>query len=44
MYSGLALLLDIYYPENPNGYGVIHVSGSGFTEPLSLDAGMLNHS
>jgi len=44
MYSGLALLMDIYYPENPNGYGIIHVSGSGFTEPLSLDAGMLNHS
>ena len=24
MYSGLALLMDIYYPKNPNGYGVIH--------------------
>ena len=44
MYSGLALLMDVYYPENPNGYGIIHISGSGWTRPLSLDAGMLNHS
>jgi len=43
MYSGLALLMDVYYPENPNGYGVIHVSGSGWTKPLSLDAQMLSH-
>ena len=44
MYSGLALLMDIYYPENPNGYGIIHISGSGWSRRLSLDAGMLNHS
>ncbi|MEQ8553676.1 MAG: alpha/beta hydrolase [Cyclobacteriaceae bacterium] len=43
MYSGLALLMDVYYPENPNGYGVIHISGSGWTKPLSYDAGLLNH-
>ncbi len=43
MYSGLALLLDVYYPENPNGYGVIHISGSGWARPLGLDAKMLNH-
>jgi len=43
MYSGLALLLDVYYPENPNGYGVIHISGSGWARPLGLDATMLNH-
>ncbi len=43
MYSGLALLLDVYYPENPNGYGVIHISGSGWARPLGLDARMLNH-
>lgn len=43
MYSGLALLMDIYYPENPNGYGVIHISGSGWTKPLSYDARLLNH-
>ena len=43
MFSGLALLLDVYYPEHPNGYGIIHISGSGWTRPLSLDATMLNH-
>ena len=43
MYSGLALLLDVYYPENSNGYGVIHISGSGWARPLGLDAKMLNH-
>ena len=26
MYSGLALLMDVYYPEKPNGYGIIHIS------------------
>ena len=43
MYSGLALLLDVYYPENANGYAVIHISGSGWARPLGLDAKMLNH-
>jgi len=44
MYSGLALLMDVYHPENPNGYGIIHISGSGWTRDLSLDAGLLNHA
>ena len=43
MYSGLALLMDVHYPETPNGIGLIHVSGSGFTKPLSLNAQPLNH-
>jgi acetyl esterase/lipase len=30
MYSGLALLMDVHYPANPNGYGVIFISGSGW--------------
>ena len=38
MYSGLALLMDVYYPEKPNGYGIIFISGSGWTRELSLDA------
>lgn len=38
MYSGLALLMDVHYPEQPNGIGLIHVSGSGWSAPLSLDA------
>ena len=31
MYSGLALLLDVHYPEKPNGYGLVFISGSGWT-------------
>ena len=38
MYSGLGLLMDVYQPENPNGYGIIHIAGSGWSRPLSLDA------
>jgi hypothetical protein len=38
MYSGLALLLDVYHPEESNGYGSVHISGSGWSAPLSPDA------
>lgn len=38
MYSGLALTMDVYQPENPNGRGVVFISGSGWTRGLSLDA------
>ena len=41
MYSGAALLLDIYKPARPNGYGIIHVSGSGWTAPLAYGAAEL---
>ncbi len=44
MYSGLALLLDIYHPDQPNGYGLIHISGSGWRAPLGLDARPLKES
>lgn len=30
MYSGLALLMEVYHPEKPNGYGVGFISGSGW--------------
>src|SRR5688572_15504174 len=30
MHSGLALLMDVYHPANPNGYGVVYISGSGW--------------
>jgi len=30
MYSGTALLLDVYRPAKPNGFGVVFVAGSGF--------------
>jgi len=38
MYSGLALLMDIHHPEEANGYGLVHISGSGWSAPLGLDA------
>jgi acetyl esterase/lipase len=34
MYSGTALLMDVYYPAAPNGLGVVFVPGSGWaSEP-----------
>jgi len=44
MVSGLALVMDVHYPENPNGYGIIHVSGSGWRRPLTYDAPQLSES
>ena len=38
MYSGLALLMDVHYPEKPNGYGVIFISGSGWSAPQEYSA------
>jgi acetyl esterase/lipase len=44
MYSGLALLMDVHYPESANGYGIIFVPGSGFHTPLAYDAAPLKES
>ena len=30
MCSGAALLLDVYRPAKPNGFGIVFVAGSGF--------------
>src|SRR5439155_22571538 len=38
MYSGLALLMDVHYPEKPNGYGVIFISGSRWSAPQEYAA------
>lgn len=38
MHSGLALLLDVHTPAEPNGYGVIFISGSGWQAPTTYDA------
>jgi acetyl esterase/lipase len=37
MYSGLALLMDVYTPENSNGYGIIFINGSGWHAGLELN-------
>jgi acetyl esterase/lipase len=44
MHSGLALLMDVHYPEKPNGYGVIFIAGSGWHRPLAHDAPALKDS
>jgi acetyl esterase/lipase len=41
MHSGLALVMDVYKPSKPNGYGIVFISGSGWTRELSQDAQML---
>ncbi len=38
MYSGAALLMDVHRPANPNGYGIIFVSGSGWTAAMAYSA------
>jgi len=38
MYSGLALLMDVYYPDSPNGAGVIAIPGSGWQSELGYGA------
>lgn len=38
MYSGAALLMDVHRPANPNGYGIVYISGSGWTAPLAYSA------
>src|SRR5262245_52316951 len=44
MYSGLALLMDVHRPSHPNGYGIIFVSGSGWTSALAYNARPLTQS
>jgi len=41
MYSGAALLMDVHRPAKSNGYGIIHVSGSGWTSPMAYAAPQL---
>jgi acetyl esterase/lipase len=38
MYSGLALLMDVYHPVQSNGLGLIVIEGSGFYMPQRYDA------
>lgn len=44
MYSGLAFLLDVYHSHEPNGYGVVFTSGSGWAATMGLDAKPLMES
>ena len=38
MYSGAALLMDVHRPATPNGYGILFISGSGWTTPLAYSS------
>jgi len=38
MYSGLALLMDVHHPEQPNGYGLVLIPGSGWHTSQAYDA------
>jgi acetyl esterase/lipase len=44
MHSGLALLMDVHRPVKANGYGIVHVAGSGWHAPLGYDASPLKES
>ena len=44
MYSGTALLLDVHYPEQPNGFGIVFIPGSGWNAPLGYSAAPLEES
>jgi acetyl esterase/lipase len=41
MYSGLALLMDVHYPVEPNGYGLILIQGSAWYAPTTYDGWQL---
>ncbi len=41
MYSGLALLMDVHHPAEPNGKGLILIWGSGWHGPTTYGAGQL---
>lgn len=38
MYSGLALLMDVYVPAQSNGHAILCIPGSGWNMPLGYDA------
>ena len=38
MYSGLALLMDVYESEKPNGYAIVHATGTGWHDQLGYVA------
>ena len=44
MHGGLALLMDVYHPNEPIGFGIIVIPGSGFHQLMSYDALPLNNS
>lgn len=44
MRGGLAMLLDVHYPDRSNGFGIVFIPGSGWHAPLTYDAPPLKAS
>lgn len=44
MRGGLAMLLDVHYPERSNGFGIVFIPGSGWHAPMTYDAAPLKAS
>ena len=44
MYSGLALLMDVYHPQKSNGHGIVYINGSGWHSPLAYAAAPLKET
>ena len=44
MYSGSALLLDVHYPAQANGFGIVFIAGSGWNAALGYAAAPLKES
>jgi acetyl esterase/lipase len=44
MYSGLALLMDVYRPTQPNNIAIVAIQGSGWYSPMRYDASQLKAS
>lgn len=44
MRGGLAMLMDVHYPDHSNGFGIIFISGSGWHASLRYDANQLKAS
>jgi acetyl esterase/lipase len=38
MFSGSALLMDVHYPARPNGFGIVHIAGSGWYTSIAYSA------
>lgn len=44
MYSGLALLMDVYRPEKPNGRAILHFTGTGWHSDTGYGTAQQKHS
>jgi acetyl esterase/lipase len=38
VFSGTALLMDVHHPARPNGFGIVHIAGSGWYTSIAYSA------